>query len=135
MRGVVRALEHLREATKGAHDALDDLERRLRALVEAVGQAIRVLAAAHHAGPAGVAAVHAPHAAAQHRVVAAAVHGSAHATEPVVGRCVAVVPAHAAVRGGAVGGAGGVGGVVGGVAVDDGAEGRGLGRQGGWFGG
>ena len=74
--GHIGALEHLREAPKGPNKTLDNLERRLRALTEAVGQAIRIVGVrAEHARLPAHSAVHAAavavHASSEH---ASAIH-------------------------------------------------------------
>lgn len=154
MRGHVRALEHLRKAPKRADDALNNLKRRLRALLEVVRYArVRwVVWVARHAAAVHAATIHAAptsiHAAAAaiHATDAAAVHARAvHAARAAEARVRRPVRRHAAVgrrvggcvcRGAAVGSChsaavrtrgGGAGrGVGGGGAVDDGAEGRGA---------
>lgn len=75
MRSHISAFEHLRKPAKRPYDALYHLKRRLRVLIEAVGQAIGVVRihASHHPRLAH-SAVHAPHAA--HATAHAAVHAA-----------------------------------------------------------
>ena len=104
MRGHVGAFQHLGKATKRADYALDDLKRCLRALVEAIRQAVWVFS--HRARSARISTVHASHTshtshAAVHGPVTT-IHGASHPAEPVVWRGVAIVSSHAAIRRGAI---------------------------------
>ncbi|KAI7165147.1 hypothetical protein KC349_g324 [Hortaea werneckii] len=122
MRGHIRALEHLSETAKGADDALDHLESRLRAVVHRLGEAL-VLRSAHHSRSSIPA-----HPAVGGSVHAAAVH-SAHSTHAAHS---AVAPAKSVVWRAVWGAEGGasecgavtVGGGVGGGSIIGGASGR-----------
>lgn len=98
MCGHVCALEHLRKSSERPYDAFDDLKRRLRALVERVRQAIRVVGISWHASHSStVHPAHAPHSsntahAAIHATVTSSVHAS-HTAHAGVWRRVRRVPA------------------------------------------
>lgn len=102
MRCHIGAFQHLRESPKRPDQAFDDLERGLRALAEAIRQAVWIIRIhPHPAGPAH-ASIHAPHPAdaSVHGAITSAkatIHRAPHPTEPGVRRCVAVIATDTAI--------------------------------------
>ena len=98
----VGTFQHLGEPLKGADEALDKLKGSLRALTEAVRQAIGIIWIHAHPARRTYSAIHPTHAtyASIHGAISPAVHRTAHAAEPRIGRRVVAIATNPPVWGG-----------------------------------
>lgn len=129
MRCHIGAFQHLSESPKRPDKAFDDLERGLRALAEAVRQAIRIIRIHPHPARPTHPSIHPPHPAdaSVHGAIASAkatVHRVTHRAKPGVWGCVVAIAADAAIWSRTEAGPRAVWAVVCSCAVDNGIQGR-----------